>query len=36
VQIWSALFAAATLAALLVISVGLVERGVNRRMGAQA
>jgi NitT/TauT family transport system permease protein len=36
VQIWSALFAAATLAALLVISVGLAERGVNRRMGAQA
>ena len=36
VQIWSALFAAATLAALLVISVGLVERSVNRRMGAVA
>jgi NitT/TauT family transport system permease protein len=36
VQIWSALFAAATLAALLVISVGLVERSVNRRMGARA
>jgi NitT/TauT family transport system permease protein len=36
VQIWSALFAAATLAALLVISVGLVERGVNRRMGVRA
>jgi NitT/TauT family transport system permease protein len=35
VQIWSALFAAATLAAMLVISVGLVERGVNRRMGVR-
>ena len=36
VQIWSALFAAATLAAILVSAVGLIERGVNRRLGARA
>jgi NitT/TauT family transport system permease protein len=35
-QIWSALFAAAILAALLVIAVGLVERLVNRSMGMRA
>jgi len=34
VQIWSALFAASALAAVLVIAVGLVERLVNARMGA--
>src|SRR5690606_16426876 len=33
VQIWSALFAAAILAAVLVIAVGVVERSVNLRMG---
>ncbi|GHA22633.1 ABC transporter permease [Devosia pacifica] len=36
VQIWSALFAASILAALLVIAVGLVERLVNKRLGARA
>lgn len=36
VQIWSALFAAAILAAVLVIAVGVVERGVNLRMGVRA
>ncbi len=36
VQIWSALFAAAILAAVLVIAVGVVERRVNLRMGARA
>ncbi|HEY0920678.1 ABC transporter permease [Devosia sp.] len=36
VQIWSALFAAAILAAVLVIAVGVVERSVNLRMGARA
>ena len=35
VQIWAALFAASILAALLVIAVGLVERLVNRSMGAR-
>jgi len=35
VQIWSALFAASALAAVLVIAVGLVERLVNARMGAR-
>jgi NitT/TauT family transport system permease protein len=35
VQIWAALFAASILAALLVISVGIVERLVNRSMGAR-
>jgi NitT/TauT family transport system permease protein len=34
VQIWSALFMAAALAAILVSVVGLVERITNRRMGA--
>ncbi|SLN57468.1 Putative aliphatic sulfonates transport permease protein SsuC [Aquimixticola soesokkakensis] len=33
VQIWSALFAAAALAAALVVIVGLIERGVLKRMG---
>lgn len=35
VQIWAALFAASILAALLVIAVGIVERLVNRSMGAR-
>jgi NitT/TauT family transport system permease protein len=35
VQIWAALFAASILAALLVIAVGVVERLVNRSMGAR-
>jgi NitT/TauT family transport system permease protein len=35
VQIWAALFAASILAALLVIAVGVVERLVNRTMGAR-
>lgn len=35
VQIWSALFAASALAALLVIAVGIVEKLVNARMGAR-
>jgi NitT/TauT family transport system permease protein len=35
VQIWSALFAAAILAGLLVVAVGVVERLVVRRMGAR-
>ena len=35
VQIWSALFAASILAALLVLAVGLVERLVGIRMGAR-
>jgi NitT/TauT family transport system permease protein len=35
VQIWAALVAASILAALLVIAVGLVERLVNRSMGAR-
>ena len=35
VQIWSALLAAALLAGLLVVAVGLVERLVVRRMGAR-
>jgi len=35
VQIWSALFAASILAAILVISVGLVEKLVARQMGAR-
>jgi NitT/TauT family transport system permease protein len=35
VQIWAALFAASILAALLVIVVGVVERLVNRSMGAR-
>jgi NitT/TauT family transport system permease protein len=35
VQIWSALFAAALLAGLLVVAVGVVERLVTRRMGAR-
>lgn len=35
VQIWAALFAASILAALLVIAVGLVEKLVNRSMGAR-
>jgi len=35
VQIWSALLAAALLAGLLVVAVGLVERLVTRRMGAR-
>ena len=34
-QIWAALFAASILAALLVIAVGLVEKLVNRNMGAR-
>lgn len=36
IQIWAALFLAAGLAAVLVIAVGLVERLVNRSMGARA
>jgi NitT/TauT family transport system permease protein len=36
VQIWSALFAAALLAACLVALVGLIERVVRRRMGVPA
>ncbi len=35
IQIWAALFAASILAALLVIAVGLVEKLVNRAMGAR-
>ncbi len=35
VQIWAALFAASILAALLVIAVGVIERLVNRSMGAR-
>ena len=35
IQIWAALVAASILAALLVIAVGLVERLVNRSMGAR-
>ena len=35
VQIWSALFMAAMLAAILVMIVGLVEKYVNKAMGAQ-
>ena len=35
IQIWAALFAASILAALLVIAVGIVERLVNRSMGAR-
>jgi NitT/TauT family transport system permease protein len=35
IQIWSALFAASILAALLIIAVGLVEKLVNRAMGAR-
>lgn len=35
IQIWAALLLAATLAALLVIAVGLAERLVNRAMGAR-
>ncbi|NOZ31801.1 MAG: ABC transporter permease subunit [Alphaproteobacteria bacterium] len=35
IQIWSALIAAATLAALLVLAVGLTERLVNASMGAR-
>lgn len=35
IQIWAALFAASILAALLVIAVGVVERLVNRAMGAR-
>ena len=35
IQIWAALFAASILAALLVIAVGIVERLVNRAMGAR-
>jgi len=35
IQIWAALFAASILAALLVVAVGLVERLVNRSMGAR-
>ncbi|SOH92742.1 NitT/TauT family transport system permease protein [Monaibacterium marinum] len=33
VQIWSALFGAAALAALLIVAVGLIERIVTKRMG---
>ncbi len=36
VQIWSALFAAAILAGVLVIAVGIVEKLVTARMGARA
>ena len=36
ILIWSALFAASILAALLVIAVGVVERLVNAQMGARA
>jgi len=36
IQIWSALFMAAALAALLVFAVGAAERITNRRMGARA
>lgn len=36
IQIWSALFAASILAALLVVAVGIVERLVNAQMGARA
>jgi NitT/TauT family transport system permease protein len=36
VQIWSALFAAAILAALLVALLGLIERVVLKRMGMSA
>jgi NitT/TauT family transport system permease protein len=35
IQIWAALFGAAILASLLVATVGLVERLVNRSMGAR-
>ena len=35
VQIWSALFAAAALAAVLVMLVGITERLVSRAMGAR-
>jgi NitT/TauT family transport system permease protein len=35
VQIWSALFAAAALAAVLVMLVGLADRLVSRAMGAR-
>lgn len=35
IQIWAALFAASILAAMLVIAVGVVERLVNRSMGAR-
>ncbi len=35
VQIWAALFMAATLAALLVALIGWIERAVNRAMGAR-
>jgi NitT/TauT family transport system permease protein len=36
IQIWSALFAASILAALLVVAVGMVERMVNAQIGARA
>jgi NitT/TauT family transport system permease protein len=36
IQIWAALFIAAALAAVLVISIGLIERIVNAAMGARA
>lgn len=35
IQIWAALFAASILAALLVVAVGVVEKLVNRSMGAR-
>jgi NitT/TauT family transport system permease protein len=34
IQLWAALVAAAVLASALIGIVGLIERGVNRRMGA--
>jgi NitT/TauT family transport system permease protein len=36
IQIWAALFVAAALAAVLVVSIGLIERVVNAAMGARA
>ena len=36
IQIWAALFAAATLAAGLVVAVGAIERVVLRKMGMAA
>jgi NitT/TauT family transport system permease protein len=36
IQIWAALLLAAALAAVLVISIGLIERAVNAMMGARA
>jgi NitT/TauT family transport system permease protein len=36
IQIWAALFAAASVAAVLVALVGVAERAINRRMGVRA